>query len=86
MNLNKIRGPTMQQSGCHRANSLASNITTDLHDQLQNRDTQLLTMLKYLPSISEESTDSDRSNDSSANEMPVHLHSCTSHPVENTQL
>ena len=48
VNLKQIRGPTMLQSGYHHANSLAQNI----QEQLSERDSQLLTLLQNIPSLS----------------------------------
>ena len=43
--LRTIRGPTMQHSGYHQANSLAQKISTDIQKQLDDRDTQMMDVL-----------------------------------------
>ena len=50
--LKEVRGPTMQQSGYHHVNSLASQLRTEL----QIRDTDLLSMVK---TIRENTTETD---------------------------
>ena len=54
LNLKKIRGPTMQQAGYHQANMIAEKISTDIQDQLSQRDMQLLSMLQTLTTADQE--------------------------------
>ena len=58
LNLKKIRGPTMQQAGYHHANHLANRITSDIQEQLNQQDSQVLAMLQSIPSLAS-STESD---------------------------
>ena len=64
--LKSIRGPSMQQAGCHQANALAQRISEDIKLQFNERDTQMLAMLQAIPSLTSSSTDSD---DSQENEL-----------------
>ena len=43
--LRDIRGPTMQQAGYHHANALAQQLQTNLQEQAQSRDEQLMAIL-----------------------------------------
>lgn len=52
LSLKKNRGPTMQQSGHHQANSIATKASNDIQNQLSQRDIQLMAMLHSLPSLS----------------------------------
>ena len=59
LQLKKIRGPTMQQAGYHHANVLAQEISTQIQQQIEQRDTQLLSVLQSLPSMIDPSSSSD---------------------------
>ena len=71
LNLKKIRGPTMQQAGYHHANHLANRITSDIQEQLNQRDSQVLAMLQSIPSLAS-------STESNSDDQP------TSHYVNQT--
>jgi len=60
--LRKIRGPTMQQAGFHQANSLAQKISTDIQQQLNDRDNHMMAMLQSIPGLTESSSDADSSS------------------------
>ena len=57
--MKKIRGPTMQQAGYHHANILAQEISSQIQQQMEERDTQLLSVLQSLPSLTDTSSSSD---------------------------
>ena len=59
LQLKKIRGPTMQQVGYHHANILAQEISSQIQQQMEERDTQLLSILQSLPSLTDTSSSSD---------------------------
>ena len=46
LKLKKVRGPTMQQAGYHHANLLASRISQDIDEKLQERDSNMIAMLQ----------------------------------------
>ena len=48
-NLKKVCGATMQQSGYHHANLLASQICEDIKQQIHQRDSEVLASLQDIP-------------------------------------
>lgn len=52
----------MQQEGFHQANSLAQKISTDIQQQLNDRDNQMMDIIQYIPGLTEYSSDSDSSS------------------------
>ena len=62
LKLKKVRGPTMQQAGYHHANVLASRISQDIDEKLQERDNNMIAMLQSsLAGISCSSSSNDES-------------------------
>ena len=52
----------MQQAGFHQANSLAQKITTDIQQQLNDRDNHMMDMLQSILGLTESSSDADISS------------------------
>ena len=55
----KIRGPTMKKAGHYHANALAQEMSTQLQQQLEQRDSQLLSVIQSFLSLIETSSSSD---------------------------
>ena len=70
LNLKNIRGPTMQQAGCHHANALVAKVTRDINEQLQVRDNYMLAMLQCIPSLPS-LAESSASEDTEDNASPA---------------
>ena len=54
----------MQQAGYHHANALASKVTQDIEEKLQERDQQMLAILQNIPSLAELNSSSSSSTES----------------------
>lgn len=59
LQLKRIRGPTMHQTGYHHANVLAQELSTQIQQQLEQRDEQLLSVIQAMPSLTDASSSSD---------------------------
>ena len=59
LQLKKIRGPIMQQAGYYHANVMAQEISTQIQQQMAQRDSEILSVLQSLPSLSRTSSSSD---------------------------
>ena len=57
------RGTTMNQAGCHHANSMVSQIRVDTNDQLESRNNEVISILHSIPSLISSSSDSENSQD-----------------------
>ena len=54
----------MQQAGYHHANALASKVTQDIEEKLQERDQQMLAVLQNILSLAELNSSSSSSTES----------------------
>ena len=70
LQLKKIRGLTMQQAGYHHSNVLAQELSTQIQEQLAQRDNQLLSVIQFLLSLIDTSSSSD-SESSSPSQLPT---------------
>ena len=71
LKLKSIRGPTMQQAGCHHANALASRVSQDIEEKLQERDQHMLAMLQNIPSLIDSSCSSSSSSNQDSDHHPT---------------
>ena len=55
----------MQQAGCHHANSLAQN-NSNIEHQLSIRDTQMISIVQFIPGLVESSSQSEDSQEDQA--------------------
>jgi len=66
LHLKGIRGPTIQQAGCHHANSLAQKNNSNIEHQLSIRDTQMISIVQFIPGLVESSSQSEDSQEDQA--------------------
>ena len=65
--------PTKQQAGYHYANSLVQKISTDIKQQLNDRNNQMIAMLQSIPGLVESSSDSDNSSQEPTEHVVVNV-------------
>ena len=63
LQLQKIRGPTMQQTGFHHTSVIAGEIGNQLQSHLEDNNSKMLSVLQQIPGLSETSSSSEESQE-----------------------